>query len=222
MIHNAFLPVDLSLFTQSRIHSDRMTKLLNEWRVPEDYPPIILLPGRITRWKGHEVLVRALAKLEHRNFICILMGDDEQHQHYRKELHDLIRELNLGEHLRITPSTPYMSEAYMLANLVVAPSTRPEAFGRVPVEAQAMGCPVIATNHGGMKETIIPGKTGWLVPPGDEGALAKAVDEVLHLPEAKKKLLAADARDHVAGHFSLEQMQQQTLAVYEELLFRHD
>src|SRR5262249_12556502 len=145
--------------------------------------PMILFPGRITRWKGQDVFIRALAQLPHRHFFAMILGDDKGHEKYREELEDLIVELGLEGHVRIAPNTQYMTEAYMLAKLVVATSLDPEAFGRVVIEAQAMGKPVIATNHGGPMETMIPGETGWLVTPGDVEMLSKTMEKALLMPE---------------------------------------
>ena len=156
--------VDLRLFNPYGHSPQRMIQLAKEWRLPDDMP-VILFPGRITRWKGQDVFLRALAALPHRHFFAIIMGDDKGHESYRQELEKLIGQLGLEGHVRIAHHTSYIGEAYMLAKLVVATSVEPEAFGRVVIEAQAMGKPVIACNQGGPQETVIPGTTGWLVPP---------------------------------------------------------
>jgi len=107
----------------------------------------------------------------------------------------------------------------MLADVVVSASTSPEGFGRVIVEAQAMGRPVVATNHGGARETVVPGSTGWLVPPGDAPALAKAVAEALMLSPEARLAQAARAIAHVRERFDTATMAARTLEVYEEILF---
>lgn len=112
-----------------------------------------------------------------------------------------------------------MPAAYMLADVVVSASRDPEGFGRVIVEAQAMGRPVVATNHGGARETIVPGATGWLVPPRDPAALAVAINDALSLKIDERKRLAQHAIAHVTSHFSREVMCARTIEVYEELLF---
>jgi glycosyltransferase involved in cell wall biosynthesis len=112
-----------------------------------------------------------------------------------------------------------MPAALMLADLVVSASNRPEGFGRVIVEAQAMGRPVIATDHGGARETVLPGETGWLVPPGDPQALAGAIAEGLALAPHDRLALAERAIAHARVNFSTERMCARTLAVYEEVLF---
>ncbi len=111
-----------------------------------------------------------------------------------------------------------MPAAYMLADVVVSASTEPEGFGRVIVEAQAMGRPVVATSHGGAVETVVPGQTGWLVPPGDAGALGDAIAEALALDGEGRRQLAARSIAHVRANFTTAVMVARTIAVYQELL----
>lgn len=210
--------VDVAKFKPEGQMGMRAIELAKAWRIPDDQP-IILMPGRITRWKGQEVLLRALSRLPHRNFFCVLLGDDAGHPNYRKELEDFIVKLGLGTNARIAPNTPYMADAYMLSHLVVAPSIEPEAFGRIPVEAQAMGKPIIATDHGGFRETIINGETGWLVPPGDVDALAATVDFALNLSQEELQHWGVRARQHAIDYFSSDLMKHKTINVYSELLW---
>lgn len=209
--------VDLQAFNPQHFFPERMIDLSKEWHLPD--LPLILFPGRISRWKGQDVFLRALASLPHRNFFAVILGDDKGHESYRAELEKLIVESGLEGHVRIAPHTHHITEAYMLAKTVVATSVRPEAFGRVVLEAQAMGKPVIATNHGGPQETMIPNETGWLVTPGDVAELAAAVEESLHLTPGQADYIATAASQN-AANFSLEMMCQKTLAVYQELLVR--
>lgn len=208
--------VDLQLFNPKAYSTERMVELAKEWRLPEDLP-LILFPGRFARWKGQDVFVKALAKLPHRNFFAIILGDDKGHPTYREEIEKLIEDLGLSGHVRIAKHTKYVTEAYMLSRLVVATSIEPEAFGRVVLEAQAMGKPVIATNHGGPQETVIDKETGLLVPPGDIEILAKAIDNVLNMPEDLYEQVKRDAIEN-SKNFSLDQMCEQTIRVYLELL----
>jgi glycosyltransferase involved in cell wall biosynthesis len=212
--------VDLKQFDPARILPPRMVELSTRWRLPDDVP-LIMLPGRITRWKGHEVLVDALAKLPHRDFFCLFVGDDAGHPSYRMELEKRIFARGLEAHIRIAGNTPHMAEAYSLADIVVAPSVEPEAFGRVPVEAQAMGRLVISTNHGGACETVVNNETGWLVEPGNVDALAAAIHHALNLPPEEKQRISTQAMEHVRYGFSSEIMCQKTLEVYWELIGHH-
>ncbi len=209
--------VDLRLFTPDLFSHQRMDILVKEWRLPMELP-LILFPGRITRWKGQDVFLRALAAMKHRRFFAVILGDDKKGGNYRRELEQLIAESGLEGHVRFAPHTSYITEAYMLARLVVATSIEPEAFGRVVLEAQAMGKPTIATNHGGARETVIHGKTGLLVPPGDVAALTRAIDNVLNLDQQLIEQIATDATNN-ARQFSIDIMCKKTLEVYKELLY---
>jgi len=125
--------------------------------------------------------------------------------------------MGLGERVRVTGHCDDMPAALMLADAVACPSLQPEPFGRAVIEAQAMGRLVIAANHGGAAETVADG-TGWLVPPGDAAALAAAVGEVLALPAEMRAAIGENARAHVLAHYTVQAMQQATLAVYREVL----
>jgi glycosyltransferase involved in cell wall biosynthesis len=212
--------VDLNQFSPSRILPQRMVELAGKWRVPDDLP-LIIMPGRITRWKGHHVMVEALTKLPHRKFFCLLVGDDMGHPNYRLEIEDAISDLGLEGHIRFAGNTPHLAEAYMLADMIVAPSIEPEAFGRVPIEAQAMGRPVIATSHGGACETVIDGVTGWLAKPGDADDLSQTIDRILQLSKEEKERIGQQAIAHVREHFSSEIMCSKTLEMYWELIGKH-
>jgi glycosyltransferase involved in cell wall biosynthesis len=209
--------VDLKIFNPFTHSPQRMIELTKEWRLPDELP-LILFPGRITRWKGQHVFLKALAALPHRNFFAIILGDDKGHETYRRELEILITKLGLEGHVRIAKHTHYISEAYLLSRVVVSTSIDPEAFGRVVLEAQAMGKPVIASNHGGPQETVIQDVTGWLVAPGNIDALAQHIDHVLNLDEERLRWMAEQAIIN-ARKFSLENMCAQTLGAYSELLY---
>ncbi len=208
--------VDLNLFNPQKHSTQHMIELTNEWRLPEEFP-LILFPGRFARWKGQEIFIKALAKMPHRNFFAVLLGDDKGHESYREEIEKLIIDSGLSGHVRIAKHTHYITEAYMLSKLVVATSIQPEAFGRVVLEAQAMGKPVITTNHGGPQETVIDKETGLLIPPNDVDALADAIANVLAMPEDLQKQVERDAIAN-AQNFSLDKMCEQTIRVYQELL----
>jgi glycosyltransferase involved in cell wall biosynthesis len=156
--------VDIERFDPANVFAERVVSLAREWRLP-DAVPVIMLPGRLTRWKGQLDLVEALARLARRDIRCLLVGSDEGKLGYRREIEDRIRRHRLENVVGIVDHCPDMPAAYMLADVVVSASNRPEGFGRVAIEAQAMGRPVIATGHGGARETIVDGVTGWLAPP---------------------------------------------------------
>jgi len=209
--------IALEKFHPSAVTPERLVKLSNEWRVP-DGANIIMLPGRLTRWKGHHVLIEAIEKLGRDDVFCVLIGSDQGRTKYREELEQTITEKNLGGKVRIVDHCNDMPSAYMLSTVAISASTDPEGFGRVPVEAQALGRPIIATDHGGARETVLPGETGWLVPPGDSGALASALNEVMALNPHQRAVLGTRGMAHVAANFTREIMTGKTLDVYAELL----
>ncbi len=209
--------IAIEKFHPGAVSAGQLIKLTAQWRVP-DGMSVVMLPGRLTRWKGHLVLIEAMAKLNRPDVFCVLIGDDQGRAEYRQELVDAIAAHKLEGQVRLIDHCNDMPAAYMLTTVVVSASTDPEGFGRVPVEAQAMGRPVIATDHGGAQETIIRGETGWLVPPGDVDALVTAMQEALSLTPEERHYLALHAMQHVADNFSKEHMVNQTLDVYAELL----
>ncbi len=210
--------VDLARFDPQRISAERLIQLATRWRLPDDRP-IVMLPGRLTRWKGQLDLVAAIAALGRRDVLCLLVGSDDGRPSFRRELETTIAARGLGEVFQLVDDCNDMPAALMLADVVVSASNRPEGFGRVIVEAQAMGRPVVATDHGGARETILSNETGWLVPPGDPQALAGAIAEALALSADERAILAERAITHARARFGIERMCAETLAVYREILF---
>ncbi|HEY2539046.1 MAG TPA: glycosyltransferase family 4 protein, partial [Stellaceae bacterium] len=176
--------VDLDIFDPRQVTGARMANLAREWRLP-DGAPVVMLPGRLTRWKGGLDFVAAIAALARRDIFGVIVGS-EQRRGFHRELEAAIESRGLGGVLRIVEDCNDMPAAYMLADVVVSASTAAEGFGRVIVEAQAMGRPVVATDHGGARETIVPGVTGWLVRAGDTVALAGAIGAALSLTPADR------------------------------------
>ena len=209
--------VDLTVFDANRVNGDRVADLAAKWRVADGFA-VVMLPGRLTRWKGGLEFIEAIARLGRRDVCCLLVGA-EQRAGFRRELEAQIERFSLTGQFRIVEDCRDISAAYVLADVVVSASTDPEGFGRTIVEAQAMGRPVIATDHGGARETVIPGSTGWLVPPGDPGSLAAAIEDALSLDLPSRRALAQRARAHIAAGFTREAMCARTIEIYEELLF---
>lgn len=209
--------VDLDSFNSSIVSAERVVKLAGTWRVEDGYP-LVMLPGRLTRWKGQTIFIEAIAALGRKDIRCVLVGSDQGRTAYRRELERLIDQHDLSGVVRIVDHCDDMPAAYMLADVVVSASTDPEAFGRVVVEAQALGRPVVAPDHGGACETIVDGNTGWLFRHGDKDALADALRKALDLDEDARKAYANRAVESVSEHFSKEAMCQKTLDVYREVL----
>jgi glycosyltransferase involved in cell wall biosynthesis len=209
--------VDIEKFDPEKVSAERVIKLATEWRLP-DGAPVVMLPGRLTRWKGQLVMIDAIAKLERTDIRCLLVGGDQGRSAYRREVDQRIMRHGLEQVVRIIDHCDDMAAAYMLTDLVVSASTDPEGFGRVVAEAQAMGRPVIATDHGGARETVLPGETGWLTKPGDPISLAAALKEGLELDAGTRDRMAKRAIAHVRQNFSKAQMCERTLEVYNEVL----
>ena len=208
--------VDPALFDPAAIAAHRRAALAAAWGI-DGGRPVVMLPGRLTRWKGQEQAIAALARMHHREAVLVLAGDQGRCR-YAEELVALAARLGIGDRVRIVGHANDMPAALSLAAIVVSAYTEPEGFGRVVIEAQAMARPVIATRHGGAAETITHEKTGWLVPPGDVAALAAALDAVLDLPPEARAGIGEAARASVMAHYTVAAMQQATLAVYRDLL----
>jgi glycosyltransferase involved in cell wall biosynthesis len=205
--------VDTAVFDPFAISGDRIHRLAQAWRLPPGVR-VVMLPGRLTRWKGAELLLRAVAALPQRDIYCVLVGPGRMGM----EIGKLAETLGLAGRTRVTGQCDDMPAALMLADVVACPSLRPEPFGRTVIEAQAMGRPVVAANHGGAAETIIDGETGWRVAPGDAEALAEIIDYVLRMSDGARAEFGAVARASVMATYTVSAMQQATLAVYRELL----
>lgn len=209
--------VAVEKFHPNSVTPERLIRLAQEMRIP-DGASVILMPARISRTKGQMFLLDAIEKLQRKDVFCLFLGSDIGNENYRKELDSYIASKELGAQVRIVSACDDMPAAYMMATVVVFPSVTPEGFGRVPIEAQAMGRPVVATDHGGTRETILRDETGWLVQPGNVGELAAAIQEALGLDARSRAALATRAMSHVAAHFTNEQMCQGTLDVYSDVL----
>ncbi len=209
--------VDIAAFNPRRVNGGQVCALATQWRVPDD-AAIVMLPGRLTRWKGGLDFIEAIARLGRRDICCLLVGA-EQRPGFRRELETRIERRGLVGMFRIVEDCRDMPAAYVLADVVVSASTDPEGFGRVIIEAQAMGRPVIATDHGGARETIVPGVTGWLAPPRDPAALASAIGQALRLDDAERAAFAHRAMAQVASGYTRAAMCAKTIDLYEELLF---
>jgi glycosyltransferase involved in cell wall biosynthesis len=209
--------IDPALFDPAGIPGHRVAKLARDWSIPEG-ATVILLPARVSRWKGQSVLIAALGLLQRPDLFVIFVGSDQGRHAYLRSLLDQAAALGVTGQVKFVGHCADMPAALMLADIAVSASTEPEAFGRVVIEAQAMERVVIAAAHGGAAETVAHGETGLLIPPGDAPALAEAIRHVLALPEGERRALGARARASVLEHYTVAAMQQATMAVYEEML----
>jgi glycosyltransferase involved in cell wall biosynthesis len=206
--------VDPALFDPAVVTGARIAKLAEAWSLPDD-AQVVMLPGRLTGWKGHSVLLDAIARLDRPNVLPVLVGSHQGRYRYVQALQRQAQRLGIADRLRLVGQCDDMPAALMLADVVVHASVKPEAFGRVVIEAQSMARPVIASDLGGPVETVRHGETGWRVPPGDPDALAAAIAVALDLNPDAKVALGQQARDSVP---TVRSMQEATLDVYEEVL----
>lgn len=214
--------VDYALFDPARVDPERRARARLEMGVPaEDPRPIVLLPARLSPWKGQMTLIEAAALLSRRRpgaARFVLAGDAQGRDHYVAQLQKQIRIKGLQPLFTLPGHVADMPAAFAAADIAVFPSLEPEAFGRGAVEAQAMGVAVIAAGHGGLAETVVDGETGLLVPPGDARRLADALEQLLTAaPERRAAIGAAGAR-HVRARYSKENLQRATLDVYAQLI----
>lgn len=215
--------VDLAAFDPAAVGEDRIDALARAWGIDRSQNRrILLLPARLTGWKGQREAIRALGNIRRRGEaampLLLLAGDAQGRDAYVDELKQLIAAEGLGEDVAIVGHCSDMPAALALADLVLTPSVEPEAFGRTAAEAGAMEKPVIATDHGGAREVVLHSETGWRVTPGDPAALAAAIEGGLWLSDEDRAAIGRRARAHVTEKFSTAALQASTLRVYQEVL----
>ena len=213
---------DISVFSEESVGNERSVKLAEQWGLIEDPRAIVLMPGRLTRWKGGESLIDAAARLKEirgSDFAVLLVGDDEG-TGFGATLEKRIEATGTGDVVYMTGALQDIAAAYKIASVAVSASIEPEAFGRVVVEAQAMSKPVIATNHGGARETVVHGESGWLYPPGDSEALAQTIHQALEMDPSERAHMGLAGRARIHSSYTVAAMQRATLAVYEQVAGR--
>ena len=213
--------VDLAEFDPAGIGPQRIETLRAAWGAQEG-EFIVLLPGRLTRWKGQAILIAALAQLKRDGALsgirAVFAGDAQGRDDYAAELRAAIANAGFQDRVVFAGHVSDMAAAYSASDIVVSASTDPEAFGRVAAEAGAMGRPVIATDHGGARETVLAGVSGLLVPPGDAPSLAGAIAAILALGPAARAEMGQRGREHVRRRFSLERMCSDTISLYRQVM----
>lgn len=209
--------IDLARFNPGAVKGQRLIELARRYNLPDDRM-IVLFAGSLAPRNGIEVLIDAFAKLERPDVFCLIVGSEEGSGEDTARLEKRIQDANLGGKVRLGGHCDDMPAAYMLSDVVAVPTVEPEAFGRVCVEAQAMGRPVVASSLGGAKETVIEGETGWLVPPGEAEPLAAALTRALLLDVGERRDMAMRTRSQMSERFSVERMCAQTLSLYDRML----
>ena len=201
---------------------DRVDALRRAWGIAEsDNRTKFLLAGRLTRIKGHLTIIEAARRMKdagRADFLILFAGDDQGRTGYGEELAKAIALAGLGDQVRAVGHCDDMPAAYLLADVAILPTTVPESFGRTAVEPQAMGRPVIASNHGGTMETVVDGVTGWLVAPEDAAAWAAAMIRAMDLGPGKRGQMGQSGMNRTRQLYRVDVMCAATLAAYDRVL----
>ena len=204
----------------TKLDSDEK-KLLKKWQIEKD-KKIILLPGRLTGWKGQEVFIEAInlvnIELGYEAFYAVILGSDQGRDLYKKKLIRLTEQHRLINQVKFIDHCKDMVLAYKVSDFVVSASIEPEAFGRVAVEAQSMEKPIIASNIGGSNETIIDGKTGFLFESNNSKSLSKKILKMLSMDEASLQSIGKEGRKNIIQKFNVEKMCFSTYSEYKRIL----
>jgi glycosyltransferase involved in cell wall biosynthesis len=204
----------------TKLDSDEK-KLLNEWQIEKD-KKIILLPGRLTEWKGQEVFIEAVnlvnIELGYEAFYAVILGSDQGRDLYKKKLIRLSEQYRLTNQIKFIDHCKDMALAYKVSDIVVSASIEPEAFGRVAVEAQSMERPIIASNIGGSNETVIDEKTGFLFESNNPKSLCRKILKVLSMDEVSLQSIGKDGRKNIIQKFNVEKMCFSTYSEYKRII----
>ena len=216
-----FRGINVDYFDSSTTLESDEKKLLKQWDIEKD-KKIILLPGRLTSWKGQEVFIEAInlinIEIGYEAFYAVILGSDQGRELYKKKLIRLSEQYRMLKQIRFIDHCKNMALAYKVSDIIVSASNEPEAFGRVSVEAQSMGKPIIASNIGGSNETIINEKTGFLFESNNAKSLSKQILRVLNMDETSLKTIGIEARKNATQRFNVEKMCFSTYSEYKRLL----
>ena len=216
-----FRGINVDYFDPSKTSCTAESQLLSDWKLDRNRK-IILMPGRLTAWKGQETFIEALnlvnKELGHQSFYAVILGNDQGRDVYKKKIKRLAEQYRLNNQLKFINHCKDMPLAYKISDLVISASIEPEAFGRVSVEAQSMEKPIIASGIGGSNETILNNKTGFLFEAGNAESLSKKIIEVLNLNESTLKFMGIEGRKNIIKKFNVEKMCFSTYSEYKKLL----
>jgi glycosyltransferase involved in cell wall biosynthesis len=200
----------------------RLQMLRDEWGLSaEDRRTVFILAGRLTRWKGQGMIIDAAARLKAEGGpqpLILLVGADQDRHAYRREIETAIARHGLGETVRLLGHCDDMPAAYVFADFALAPSLKPEPFGRTAVEPQAMARPALAADHGAARETVEDGRTGWLVEPGEPAAWAEALRWAMALTPSARAAMGQAAMERARRLYSVDAMTAATLKIYAQLV----
>ena len=217
-----FRGINTEYFDTDTIKKKDVEKLKSEWKI-EDNKKIILLPGRLTSWKGQEMFIEAINFFHLNNpeldFVAVILGNDQGRTVYRKKLVRLVEQFKLTQKIKFIDNCHNMPVAYFISDVIVSSSIEPEAFGRVSVEAQAMKKPIVASNIGGSKETVIDNKTGLLFENANPRSLCDKLNEIIKLDNLTLDLMGKEGRKNVINRFNIEKMCLNTYSEYKKLIY---
>ena len=216
-----FRGINIDYFDASTTFTEDEDKLFKSWNL-EVEKKTILLPGRITEWKGHEMFIEAMNKINiqlgHKSFKAVILGSDQGRDLYKKKLIRLVEQYRMNDQIKFVDHCENMPLAYKISDLIVSTSIEPEAFGRIAVEAQSMEKPIIASNLGGSKETIVNNKTGILFDAGDSDDLSKKIIEFFNFDKSTIEQMGKEGRKNVSAKFNVEKMCFSTYSEYKKLI----
>ena len=216
-----FRGINTDYFNSNIIKQLEENKLISFWNIDKN-KKLILLPGRLTSWKGQEMFIEAInlvnKEIDPETFNVVILGSDQGRKIYKQKLLRLVEQHRLANQVKFIDNCKNMPVAYKISDLIVSSSIEPEAFGRVSIEAQSMEKPIIASNIGGSKETIINDKTGFLFEAGKPTSLSKKIIEVMQLDETTLKSLGNEGRKNVIKKFNIEKMCFSTYSEYKKLI----
>ena len=216
-----FRGINIDYFDASTTFTEDEDKLFKSWNL-EVEKKTILLPGRITEWKGHEMFIEAMNKINiqlgHKSFKAVILGSDQGRDLYKKKLIRLVEQYRMNDQIKFVDHCENMPLAYKISDLIVSTSIEPEAFGRIAVEAQSMEKPIIASDLGGSKETIVNNKTGILFDAGDSDDLSKKIIEFFNFDKSTIEQMGKEGRKNVSAKFNVEKMCFSTYSEYKKLI----
>ena len=216
-----FRGINVDYFDPTTKLESEEDQLIKSWGIIKKEKKIILLPGRLTFWKGQKLFIEAINKINielgYQAFYAIILGSDQGRDQYKKKLLKLCENYNLTDQIKFIKHCDDMALAYKVSDIVISSSIEPEAFGRVAVEAQSMEKIVIASNIGGSNETVIDEKTGFLFNSGDVNSLSQKIMKILNTDETTLKSIGIEGRKNVINKFNVEKMCFSTYSEYKKL-----
>ena len=217
-----FRGINVDYYNPDTVKESDEKKLIEKWKIDKNNKMLILMPGRLTAWKGQELLIESLGNLKdkepNKKFLAIILGSDQGRSLYKKKLIRMVEQYRLSNDILFIDNIKNMHAIYKLADVVVSSSIEPEAFGRVVVEAQSMKTLVVASDIGGSKETIINDKTGFLFKSGDVKSLTQTISSIFNLSPETVRSMGEEGRKNIVKKFNVEKMCFSTYSEYKKLI----